>query len=1569
MDVTNTCGVTSVTRYCLQTGKAIIGVKQPCYTCDDSDPRLRHPPSHLTDFNNDRNNTYTWWQSETMLEGTQFPSKVNLTLNLKKSFDITYVNLRFYSPRPESFAIYKRTEENGPWIPYQYYSASCELTYKKTLRDQITTENEDQAFCTNEFSDISPLTGGHVAFSTLEGRPSMFNFNRSPKLQEWVTATDIKIELKRMNTFGDEVFSDPQVLRSYFYAISDLAVGARCKCNGHASECRPVRGQDLSERLECVCAHQTTGQDCEKCLPFYNDKPWSRATETDAHECQPCNCNGLSDTCEFDPELYRRSGNRHGGRCTNCRDNADGVNCELCKVNHYNRQGRCTNCMCDPTGSLSLQCDDRGQCPCKPGVGGQRCDRCQEDYYNFGDNGCRPCECFKAGSRNNQPRCDSNTGLCVCKDNVDGRQCNKCKPGFFGLSEADPFGCISCFCFGHSSECSVASGYYEANLTSNFETGNQRWTAMDRVGNVVDTQYNSISGHLGVESQGSEQIYFVAPSNYLGDQRFSYNQNLSFDLRLGSNESKPSVVDIILEGSGKRISNHIFAQDNYPPKSVERTYNFRIHENPSYEWRGELRAVDFIGILANLTAIKIRGTYSNGGVGFIDNIKLGTARLGYVNSAVEASNVEQCVCTNGHIGQFCESCVPGYKREDVNGGPFSRCVPCECNNHSSSCDIESGKCICQHNTEGNFCERCARGYYGDATQGTSDDCTQCPCPNGGACIQLINGDVVCTECEEGYGGNLCDMCIDGFSGDPMGKKTGTSTPCTKCTCSGNIDPNAVGNCNTTTGECKKCIRNTGGEHCQDCLPDFYNNTLGVCTACNCYPPGTKPGQRSCDVHTGQCYCQPNVGGKRCDHSQPGFYNILAGNGSVPCECDTVGSLNYTCDERTGQCICKKGVSGRRCEKCAPNHFGHGQLGCTPCNCDAVGSLSQQCNVQTGYCDCKENVDGPRCDRCMENKYDLEAGCLDCPECYNLVQDSVNAHRIKLRDLSNTIQATESDPDLFNNTAFRHHLKNVSREIDTLLREARDASSGDGTVGDQLEKLRQSLQNVLNKCDLIESNIPSVERASSDADRDRIAAEKAIVSAQNLLQTAKAYIEEEGQDAVRQASNALQQFGHNNKMMTAIARNATQAAEHQKKESEMIHDLAIKARETSEEAKRLAEEAMRMPDETEQEIDRLRNEYTEASYLFQNTKLAAEKSKIRADQTKQQALSLLTEAKRSLGDADLERLKRESQTIKDQAGLIKKRAEKLMEDNKDMLEKVRNQTMEGYQLLGEGAKLNQNLDELLSDADYARDKARQAVELATVTLKEANDTLNTLRDFEKLTANKEDAKEAMGNVRQINDTINRAINTTKEAVAALDAVKDDAEEALRLAKDAQSAATMASKEAQKIQEDAENTKQDAEKMKSDAETNKNDIDILKLAIEDFNKNVNDDETNAQKTLTEAAKANQNAGDVLSKVDSLWNLVDGIKKQLGNINIVDKNEADKLDDLEKLLDLVEKEFNQTDVDNELNKMEKQYNENKQILDGAEFDLQGLRNDVKNIEEIKNALPDKCFKDINIEISDQV
>ena len=155
---------------------------------------------------------------------------------------------------------------------------------------------------------------------------------------------------------------------------------------------------------------------------------------------------------------------------------------------------------------------------------------------------------------------------------------------------------------------------------------------------------------------------------------------------------------------------------------------------------------------------------------------------------------------------------------------FFRCIPCQCYGHSDTCDPVTGKCVCQHNTVGDNCEKCKDGFYGNPTEGTEDDCKPCPCKFGSRCI-LIGKNIVCTDCPEGHVGNLCEECDDGYYGDPSGL-LGFPTTCQKCNCSGNIDVNAIGNCNSLTGDCIKCIYNTRNgplERCELCAVGFYGN--------------------------------------------------------------------------------------------------------------------------------------------------------------------------------------------------------------------------------------------------------------------------------------------------------------------------------------------------------------------------------------------------------------------------------------------------------------------------------------------------------------------------------------------------------------------------------------------------------------------------------------------------------------------------------------------------------------------------------------------------------------------------
>ncbi|NXJ33392.1 LAMA1 protein, partial [Ciconia maguari] len=118
-----------------------------------------------------------------------------------------------------------------------------------------------------------------------------------------------------------------------------------------------------------------------------------------------CNCHNKAEDCYYNQSIadQKRSMDIHGqyiggGVCLNCTQHTTGINCEMCadgyfrphKVSPY-EDHPCYPCGCDLFGSLSSDCvkdehhsdSQRGQCQCREGYTGEKCDRCAFGYRGY----------------------------------------------------------------------------------------------------------------------------------------------------------------------------------------------------------------------------------------------------------------------------------------------------------------------------------------------------------------------------------------------------------------------------------------------------------------------------------------------------------------------------------------------------------------------------------------------------------------------------------------------------------------------------------------------------------------------------------------------------------------------------------------------------------------------------------------------------------------------------------------------------------------------------------------------------------------------------------------------------------------------------------------------------------------------------------------------------------------------------------------------------------------------------------------------------------------------------------
>ncbi|KRT80925.1 hypothetical protein AMK59_5061, partial [Oryctes borbonicus] len=521
-----------------------------------------------------------------------------------------------------------------------------------------------------------------------------------------------------------------------------------CQCDFEGSlsfECDKFGGQ-------CKCKPNIIGRQCEACKTGYYGFP----------DCKPCNCPSTA-TCE--PIT---------GNCQ-CPDYVTGSRCDQCMPETYGFHPiiGCEPCKCNPLGvNGSLQCDlFTGACSCKENIVARTCDVCKPGHFSYPY--CETCECDTSGTL--EEICDQISAECFCKKYVVGPQCNICREGSYNLQTNNEYGCTECFCFGKTTRCSSSSLIRTAVFyMKGWRLVNVKFS--DRLNvttaNLTLRNYDeyTVEARLSNASLENDTVYFAVPYVYLGKKLTSYGGFLKYNLFYTIGESGRALygADIILEGANTYLT---YTSSEQPANEQDFVGSLEIVE-ANFELPSKLPAnrEHIMMVLKDLRGIYIRAGYWSATYSTrLSNVFLDEASnaAAYHDSHkyTRAVSVEHCQCPPNYQGLSCEECAPGYYRIST-GTHGGSCIPCQCNGHADTCDVNTGVCLnCQHNTKGDHCEQCAIGYHGNAQQGTPMDCLICACPlpigsNNFAtgCEVSQDGDDIYCDCMEGYAGPRCQYC-------------------------------------------------------------------------------------------------------------------------------------------------------------------------------------------------------------------------------------------------------------------------------------------------------------------------------------------------------------------------------------------------------------------------------------------------------------------------------------------------------------------------------------------------------------------------------------------------------------------------------------------------------------------------------------------------------------------------------------------------------------------------------------------------------------------------------------------
>jgi len=528
-----------------------------------------------------------------------------------------------------------------------------------------------------------------------------------------------------------------------------------------------------------------------------------------------------------------------GGQCS-CKAGVFGRRCDQCAPGHFNFTSTgCTACQCAEGGSINLVCDyETGQCPCHTNVAivdemntlgvdnDKQCRACKVDFFGYHTGlGCESCLCNTDGSLISQ--C-SDQGICMCNDTIGGDKCDTCQPGYYAFSSA---GCTLCSCDSRGSlgvECEADTGQCQCKVNADGQVCD-----LCQVGtfNLKDDNFDGCQpcfcyGHgNGCESAAGYIALTITAATV--DSWFVGTPDIVLE---------PDSVRDYASASGDFYGDRVYAYANFLSLDIE-----PINDN-----NFDLRQIQPIVITGNdLTMFyndnETEITLRNGSptsVQFMFHEKFWWINETYNPSALELQTLLQGLDGLFIIKQW------GMSRLTITDVTL---VSAEAGSGEAVTYVESCSCVADHHVDGPFCENCAQGFYRLTVNGSSyETCQACDCNGNSATEQATPPEPAI--CDEDTG--LCLNCRDGTTGD----------------------------------HCEACSENVLEEECEECVDEFWN---------------------------------------------------ISQTGCEPCLCDSVGSSSAVCDKVTGQCECRdtttNTITGRQCNECVDNFYDLQEAGCTECD--------------------------------------------------------------------------------------------------------------------------------------------------------------------------------------------------------------------------------------------------------------------------------------------------------------------------------------------------------------------------------------------------------------------------------------------------------------------------------------------------------------------------------------------------------------------------------------------------------------------------------------------------------------